>query len=304
MQKTTPTRSGDHQKPVISLVTPSLNQAGFLEPALCSVLNQSYEKLQYVVMDGGSTDESCELLRKYAPRLHYWTSGADRGIYDAINKGFKQTSGEVMGWLNADDLLTPWALGVVGEIFAKFPEIEWLTTRYPMRWDDEGRAISCRDAQGYSRKSLLVGDMVPGWGMRGIWPIQQAATFWRRSLWERAGGLLDLSFGGAADFELWLRFAKFADPVSVGVPLGGIRKHGNPREGLETDFYFEQAVEAFEHNLCERSGGWHRWWRDLARRRGRGFWNGVSTTLGFFYPAWRIERSPDGGRWCKELVYL
>jgi glycosyltransferase involved in cell wall biosynthesis len=290
--------------PTISLVTPSLNQAQFLEAALRSALNEGYAKLQYVVMDGGSTDGSCEILQKYAGRLHYWTSGVDRGNYDAINKGFLQTNGEIMGWLNADDLMVPWALDVVAEVFAAFPEVEWVTTRYPLRWDDRGRVISCRDAQGYSRRALLAGDTVPGKGMRGIWPIQQAATFWRRSLWERAGGLFDISFGAAADFELWLRFAKLADPVALGVPLGGIRKHDKRKEELKVDFYQEQAREAFEHNLCERSSSWHRWWRDLARRRGRGFWNGVSTTLGFFYPAWRVERTKDGRAWQKELVYL
>ncbi len=304
MQSKTVSAKLNAQLPTISLVTPSLNQVRFLEAALRSVLNSGYPHLQYVVMDGGSTDGSCELLRKYGARLHYWTSGPDRGNYDAINRGFLQTNGEVMGWLNADDLLTPWALEIVGEVFAAFPEVEWLTTRYPLRWDENGRAISCRDAQGYSRKALLVGDTVPGRGLRGIWPVQQAATFWRRGLWERAGGLLDISFGDAADFELWLRFAKFADPVAVGVPLGGIRKHGKPKENVQLTFYQEQAREAFEHNLCERSGVLHRWLRDLARRRGRGFWNGLSTTLGLFYPAWRIERTRDGQSWRKELIYL
>src|SRR3954464_13703841 len=94
--------------PRISIVTPSFNQARFLPETIRSVLGQNYPDLEYVVIDGGSTDGSAEVIRRHEDRLAQWVSEKDAGQYDAINKGFARTSGEIMGWLNSDDLYTPW----------------------------------------------------------------------------------------------------------------------------------------------------------------------------------------------------
>src|SRR3954471_21047527 len=126
--------------PVISIVTATWNRAGFLEEAMRSVLDQAYPKLEYVVVDGGSTDGSVEIIRKHADRLAWWCSEKDSGHCEALNKGFAHTTGEVMGWLNSDDKYTPWALAVVGEIFATFPDVQWITTLFPLLWDAQGRA--------------------------------------------------------------------------------------------------------------------------------------------------------------------
>ena len=132
----------------VSIVTPSFNQGRFLEETIQSVVDQSYPALQYVVIDGGSTDDSPAILRR--PATGWPTGAASRtaGQYDAINKGFALTNGEVMGWLNSDDKHTPWALSVVAEIFEAFPEIEWLTTLFPLRWDARGRAVRCSARDG------------------------------------------------------------------------------------------------------------------------------------------------------------
>src|SRR3989442_6408876 len=113
--------------PLISIVTPSFNKGRFRRETMQSVLSQDYPALEYVVVDGGSTDGSADLIREQAGRLAWWASEKDAGQYDAINKGFARTSGEVMAWLNSDDKYTPWALAVVGEIFAQLPEVQWLT---------------------------------------------------------------------------------------------------------------------------------------------------------------------------------
>ena len=162
-----------------------------MEETLCSVLDQGYPQLEYLVMDGGSTDASAEVLRRYGDRLAYWCSEPDGGQYDAINKGFARSTGEVMGWLNSDDKHTPWTLSIVAEIFETFPEIEWLTTQFPLRWDARGRAVRCSRRDGFSRAAYMAGENLPtgAWYAPG-W-LQQESTFWRRSLWERAGGKID-----------------------------------------------------------------------------------------------------------------
>jgi glycosyltransferase involved in cell wall biosynthesis len=224
----------------LSIVTPSYNQGRFLEETIQSVLGQGYPNLQYVIMDGGSKDDSAEIIRRYADKLTYWCSEKDQGHYDAINKGFSRTNGEIMAWINSDDKYAPWAFSVVADIFSKFPQIEWLTTAYPMHWDKLGKPISCFFSEGYNRKAFLGGANLPGrsWHV-GPW-VQQETTFWRRSLWERAGGALDNS-SVAGDFELWTRFFKFAELHTVATPLGGFRMHGDQISVNKKREYFESS---------------------------------------------------------------
>jgi glycosyltransferase involved in cell wall biosynthesis len=222
-------------KPVsISIVTPSLNQAAFLEQALESVLGQRYPALEYVVLDGGSTDGSVQIIERHASQLAFWTSGPDGGHYAAVNRGFERTTGELMAWLNGDDQYLPWTFSVVAEVFTQFPEIEWVTTRWPLRWDTRGRAVRCAARAGYSRTGFFRGDYLPGEG-RPV--IQQESTFWRRSLWERAGARLDTSFPLGGDFELWARFFKLTELYAIDTPLGGFRVHAAQRSARERDQY-------------------------------------------------------------------
>jgi len=177
-------------------------------------------------------------------------SEPDKGQYNAINNGFAKTTGEIMGWLNSDDKYTPWAFSVVAEIFCQFPEIEWLTTLYHLHWDEQGRAVRCFYGGGFNRHSFFKGANLPGptWYARS-W-IQQESTFWRRSLWERAGGYLDTSLNLAGDFELWARFFGHADLYAVATPLAGFRKHASQITATRLEEYLAEA-----ENVLRRYGG-------------------------------------------------
>ena len=190
----------------ISIVTPSFNQAAFLEETIDSVLSQKDPNLEYVIIDGGSTDGSVDIIRRHAVQLAHWVSEPDKGQYDAINKGFAKVTGDVMAWINSDDKYTPWCFSIVREIFSRFPEIEWLTTVQPLSWNAQGQATSINFSGGFNRDSFFKGGNLPTEGSFGRRFIQQESTFWRRSLWDRAGGRLDTSLRLAADFELWARF--------------------------------------------------------------------------------------------------
>jgi glycosyltransferase involved in cell wall biosynthesis len=229
----------------LSIVTPSFNQAEYLEQAIASVLGQRYQKLEYVIMDGGSQDGSVAIIERHAAQLASWVSAPDGGHYAAVNAGFARTSGEIMAWLNADDQYLPWTFSVVAEIFAQFPEVEWLTTRWPLRWDRRGRAVRCAARAGYSREAFFRGAYVPGEG-RPV--IQQESTFWRRSLWERAGGKLDTNFSLGGDFELWARFSQHAELYAVDTPLGGFRVHGEQRSTRQREQYERDVQRALLHH--------------------------------------------------------
>jgi glycosyltransferase involved in cell wall biosynthesis len=201
--------------PKISVVTPVWNSARYLEAAIRSVLSQAYPNLEYIIVDGGSTDGSLAIISKYASQLHSWISEPDRGMYDAINKGFARSSGDLMGWISATDMLHAGSLFVVGSVFQTFPAVEWITGR-PTGFSDQGMAAELLNLRRWSRMPFLAG---------ANRYIQQESTFWRRSLWERAGSRVDDSRRNASDFELWVRFFRYAKLYSVDALIGGFRSH-------------------------------------------------------------------------------
>ena len=236
--------------PTLSVVTASLNRVNFLDATMRSVLDQGYPNLEYAVIDGGSTDGTVDVIRRYENRLTYWVSEKDNGHFDALNKGFARTRGEVMAFINSDDKYAPWAFDVVGEIFATFPEVQWLTSLYPIIWDARGRATRCRYTPGFSKRGFLRGEYLPRPNAYAPYWIQQESTFWRRSLWEKAGGRVDESLRIAGDFELWARFFEHADLYGVGTPLGGFRLHGDQLSSQHHEKYVQTCFD-----ILTRHGG-------------------------------------------------
>ena len=204
--------SSDH--PSISLVTPCYNHAEFVGDTIKSVLSQGYPKLEYIVINDGSTDESEAVIQQYAQQLHHWETwpGTRPGPAPAINRGFSFAGGEIMGWLNSDDLLMSKSLFVVAEVFSQFPQVDWLTG-VATTIDSKGRYVRSRKYRK-NRYDYLVGD----WAV-----IQQESTFWRRSLWNSAGAGLD-PLSVAFDSELWCRFFLHAEHYHLDCPVGAYRK--------------------------------------------------------------------------------
>lgn len=210
------------EKPLISIVTPSFNQAQFLEATIDSILSQNYPNLEYIIIDGGSTDSSVDIIKKYEKYLSFWCSETDAGQYDAINKGFRHSTGEIMAWLNSDDMYLPWAFKTVADIMTSLPKVEWLTTLCPAFWDYYGFCSGFGSNLGYSLEAFLDGCYLPLHGKGLIW-IQQESTFWRRSLWNKSGGYLSNNLKLAGDFELWCRFYLYANLYGASSSLGGFR---------------------------------------------------------------------------------
>jgi glycosyltransferase involved in cell wall biosynthesis len=210
-----PSAAAKSQWPRIALVTPVRNSGKYLEATIRSVLAQNYPNLDYFIVDGGSTDATLDIIRKYESQITGWLSESDNGMYDAVNKGFARTTGEIMGWISATDMLQLGGLTVVGSVFRDLPEVEWITGR-TTAYSDEGMTFEVKPVPHWSRYRFLAG---------ANQFIQQESTFWRRSLWEKAGARTDSSYRGGADFELWIRFFRHARLYPVDALIGGFRCH-------------------------------------------------------------------------------
>lgn len=288
--------------PRIALVTPVYNSAKYIEQTIASVLGQRYPNLDYFIIDGGSTDGTVDIIRKYESQISGWISEPDRGMYDAINKGFARTSGEIMGWISATDKLQPGGLIVVGSVFRDLPEVEWITGRRTV-YSDEGMTIRIDPVMHWSRLRFLIGG-----SMRHI---QQESTYWRRSLWEKAGAHVDASRRAAGDFELWVRYFRHAPLYSVDALIGGFRDHPDSGSLIDLAKFNALCDEIAETELRARWGQWFRTFETIdsyIRRipKVRAVWyKGKSLSLRLLYsmpgPVPIIE--PRGGRWRTRGVF-
>jgi glycosyltransferase involved in cell wall biosynthesis len=229
--------------PRISIVTPSYNQGEFLEECIDSMLSQNYQNLEYIIMDGGSTDNSVEIIKKYEKYLTYWQNNHDNGQYDAIAQGFKKSTGEIMAWLNAYDKYHHHAFFKVAFIFFTHQEIEWLTGRHS-QWDKDGHIsfVLTEYLPVFSRRKYLKKDyMFP--------PIQQESTFWRRPLWERAGSRMRTDLAFVSDLELWIRFFRYTQLYTVDTVLGGFRLHEEQKSFLHMDRYIDESERLLDEEI-------------------------------------------------------
>jgi len=201
--------------PLVSIVTPSLDQGRFIEATIRSVLEQDYPRIEYVVVDGGSIDGTVDLLERYAERVR-WISEPDAGQAAAINKGFRSTSGTILGWLNSDDLYEPGAVAAAVARLRARPEVP-LVYGDAVHVDEAGRVLGpCPEVRPFDRRRLV----------HEIDFVVQPAAFFRRDAFEAAGGL-DESLHWTMDYDLWLRLTEGHDAAYLPRPLAAYRLTGD-----------------------------------------------------------------------------
>lgn len=217
--------------PTFSVAIPTLNQVDFVETALTSVLEQEVLDLEVVLQDGGSTDGTLDVIERYAPRLASAVSEPDFGQADAINRAFTRTTGDIMGWVNSDDMLLPGALSTVGKFFATHADVD-VVYGWRLIMDDAGLIVGRWVVPATTHSFLDWADYIP-----------QETLFWRRSLWDRVGGSVDASLHFALDWDLLLRFVD-AGAMFACIPayLGAFRVHNASKTVANIDSVGEEEM--------------------------------------------------------------
>ncbi|HSU68614.1 MAG TPA: glycosyltransferase family 2 protein [Tepidisphaeraceae bacterium] len=205
--------------PKISIVTPSYNQGPFIGWTVRSVLLQRYPNLEYIMMDGGSKDSTRKVLEPYADRFAHYVSEKDKGQADAIHRGFERATGDIMAYLNSDDVLAPGALQCVANYFAEHPEVDAVYS-HRCTVDEHNKVLYYWILPRHNDWYMTRWDLIP-----------QETCFWRRSLFEKAGNI-DPSYRFAMDYDLFVRFMKHGKMVRLNRFLGAFRKHTEAKTSL------------------------------------------------------------------------
>ncbi len=213
---------------LVSIVTPSLNQAAYLEQTMRSVLEQGYRELEYIVVDGGSTDGSVDIVKRYADRLAWWESEKDSGQAEAINKGMKRARGEIVAWLNSDDIYMPGAFEAAAKAFASRPDTVLIYGNM-LAVDGRGRTINILRYKQLSLEDLLCFEI-----------IGQPAVFMRRSAFEKAGGL-DASLHFMLDHQLWIKLAQQGEILHVDGIWAAARYHAEAKNRSQAPGFAQEA---------------------------------------------------------------
>lgn len=226
------------QFPRVSIVTPSYNQARFLDETIRSVLAQNYANIEYIIIDGGSSDGSAEVIQSYKNQLAWWVSEPDQGQTDAINKGFARATGEILAWINADDTYLPHAVEEAVEFLSFHPEASMVYGDANLI-NDQGVVIGKFPARQTNLRSML----------RGSVHIPQQTTFFRKKHWDLVGPL-DPSFYFAMDYDLWVRLARLGDLVYLPRLWANFRLHNAGKSILRDDQCYPEMLRVYR-----REGG-------------------------------------------------
>tara|TARA_A100001011_G_C14185889_1_gene789011 strand:- start:377 stop:1162 length:786 start_codon:yes stop_codon:yes gene_type:complete len=218
----------NNYNPLVSIITPNYNGEVFLENTIKSVVNQTYKNIEYIVIDGGSTDRSHEIIKKYKKYINYLEIQSDNGIFHAVHKGIKRSKGKYIIWINSDDVLSPRAAENVVTIFKKNPSLDWINGKcgyikkniqfsfipyvYPKSIIEKGKAH--KKFYGY---------------------IQQESTSFTKSLYLKSGGL-DISSNSGGDYFLWKKFSKITNLKTYFINIGYFRSHNNQLSSNKDSF--------------------------------------------------------------------
>jgi glycosyltransferase involved in cell wall biosynthesis len=220
-------------QPLVSIITPSFNQARYLEATIQSVLLQDYARIEYILVDGASTDASVEIIRKYKDRFAYWVSEKDNGQAEAINKGLSRATGEILAWLNSDDYYLPNTISRVMKVFEENPDIVMVYGDI-LAVDEYGQTTNVLKYKQLSLEDLLCFQI-----------IGQPSVFFRRAALEKAG-LLDNNYHFLLDHHLWLRIARQGKILHIPQIWSAARYHAEAKNRAKAAEFGREAFRILD----------------------------------------------------------
>jgi len=246
--------------PKISIVTPSYNQGKFLEQTIKSVLNQDYPNLEYIIMDGGSTDNSVDIIKKYEDQITFWESKPDNGQADAIYRGFELASGDIISWINSDDFYLDGALNAVGGYFSEYPSIEWLA----------GNAIIVDEVSHELLKCYTTSITFDRLYYKEALFVQPSVFYSRKAFFESGGFERDLKF--CMDYDLFLNLSLRSNPLLVSEFLSAFRYHPKTKTSTIHDVAIKESnyIKNTKYGQYKKSGVYQRY-RWFKRYIGTGY---------------------------------
>lgn len=235
----------NNQLPKITIITPSYNQGSFITDTIDSVLNQNYPNLEYIILDGGSTDETAQIVRTYSKQVK-WISESDRGQADAINKGIQLASGDILAFINSDDYYLPGVFNKIAKIFTENREVAWVTGNYYVVAENKKviQSYIVKYKNLYRRKSN-------SHTLRLTNYIIQPSTFWRKKVNDEIGGL-DSTLRYAFDYDFWIRMIDRYPHICINDPLSAFRLHNQSKSGKEYHPQFEEELMVLRRYECSR----------------------------------------------------
>lgn len=220
---------------LVSIITPTYNSEKYIEDCIKSILSQTYTNFEHIIIDGGSTDNTLRIIEKYQTKYRITViSEQDNGMYDAINKGIKLSNGDIISWLNSDDMYFPWALEIVVKAISRY-DLKWVTG-IPGGWTENGVFYLNKYRKPVYSRNLIKYGLYHG---RGLGFIQQESTFWTRELWLKIEDNFLSKYRLAGDFFLWKEMAKHENLVTLEVFLSGFRTHSGQLSGDIASYYKE-----------------------------------------------------------------
>ena len=219
---------------LVSIITPSFNQSAYLEQTILSVLNQDHSNIEYIVIDGASTDNSVDIIKKYGSKLAYWVSEKDNGQADAINKGFARATGDIVAWLNSDDYYLAGTISAVVKVFEENPDVV-LVYGNMLAVDEHGKTFNILNYKQLTLEDLLCFQI-----------IGQPAVFMRRSALQKTGGL-DSTFHFLLDHHLWIRLAQQGMILHVDQTWAAARYHSEAKNRAKAAEFGREAFRILEN---------------------------------------------------------
>ena len=218
---------------LVSIITPSFNQSAYLEQTMKSVLDQDFPNIEYIVMDGGSTDSSVDIIQRHAARIAFWTSERDRGQADAINNGIAHAHGEILAWLNSDDYYLSGTISAAVEIFEQNPDMV-LIYGDMLAVNEHGETINTLKYQQLNLEDLLCFQI-----------IGQPSVFFRREAFEKSGGL-DTTFHFLLDHQLWIKISAQGKILHVDQTWSAARYHAEAKNRAKASEFGQEAFRILD----------------------------------------------------------